>query len=333
MAPAARPSRAVQAFRLGRLAGRAVPAPVARRIAETAAVALSRTPGNQAWDARRGMLARHLGRVLGHDGPPVDSRAMHHLVDAAIGSYARYWAESLRLPGLDEARLIAGMSYDGYEHIAAGRDAGRGTILVLPHLGGWEWAGSHLAAIGHPISVVVERLEPPDLFDWLASFRERLGMRVIPAGPSAAGACVAALRDNHILCLLSDRLIAGTSGVEVDFFGERTALPAGPATLALRSGAVLLPCAVYFGERTDDHLGLVLPPLDLTRADRLRDDVARVTQAMAHAFEELIRREPAQWHLMQPNWPSDPRPAARNDEDANAEDPARRGSGASAGLK
>jgi KDO2-lipid IV(A) lauroyltransferase len=309
-------------------------------MAEAAAVSASRRPGARAWRTRRQMLARHLARALGPEAPPAGSRRMGHLVDGAIASYARYWAESLRIPGIDAAQLTAGISYQGYEHIAAGRAAGRGTILALPHLGGWEWAGTQLAAIGHPVSVVVERLEPPDLFDWFTEFRERLGMHVIPAGPSAASRCVAALAGNHLLCLLSDRLIEGTTGVEVEFFGERTALPAGPAILALRTGAALLPAAVYFEHRTDSHTGVVLPPLDTARLDTvrrghtggsvdtggrvdagrrgdtgrrvdagrrggLRAEVTRVTQDLAGAFETLIRRAPTQWHLMQPNWPSD----------------------------
>lgn len=251
------------------------------------------------------MLARHLARVLGPEAPAPGSRDMERLVDEAIASYARYWADSLRIPGLTPAELTKEMAYDGFEHIAGGRAAGRGTILALPHLGGWEWAGTQLAAVGNPVSVVVERLEPPDLFDWFVSFREKLGMRVIPVGPAAAARCSAALGDNHLLCLLSDRLIEGAAGVEVDFFGEKTLLPAGPATLALRTGAALLPAAVYFEPGTESHLGYVLPALDTRRTGRLREDVQRVTQELARKFEFFIRRAPTQWHLMQPNWPSD----------------------------
>jgi phosphatidylinositol dimannoside acyltransferase len=106
-----------------------------------------------------------------------------------------------------------------------------------------------------------------------------------------------------VVCLLSDRDISGDGG-DVEFFGERTTLPGGPATLALRTGAALLPAAVYFQGRRD-HLAIVRPPVPVERAGRLRDDVARITQVLAHEFEELIRAAPEQWHLMQPNWPSD----------------------------
>jgi lauroyl/myristoyl acyltransferase len=277
-------------------------------MAETGGVLLSRTPSwpgrPNDWARRRAMVRRHLARVTGE---PIGPVRMGQMVDEVMASYSRYWAESLRLPHLSPAEIDAGMRYDGFEHLAAARSAGRGTIIALPHLGGWEWAGTHLTTLGLPVSVVVEKLEPPDLFDWFVSFRSRLGMNVIPAGPGAAARCARALADNHVLCLLCDRLVEGTSGVEVEFFGERTELPAGPATLALRSGAALVPAAVYFEARTDAHLGVVLRPMDVRRSaeGRLRGDVQRVTQDLARVLERLIRREPTQWHLLQPNWPSD----------------------------
>jgi KDO2-lipid IV(A) lauroyltransferase len=283
-----------------------LPAQVSRNLAEGVGRITARlpfTPGPLAgMGRRREITARHLGRVY---GTRVDSEELSRRVEEAFASYGRYWAESFRLPGLAREQIEAGITYEGFEHIAAGEAAGRGTILALPHLGGWEWAGAQLAVTGHPISVVVESLHPADVFDWFVRFREQLGMQVITAGPGAAAACTRALAENHLLCLLCDRLVGGGAGTEVDFFGERTLLPAGPVTLALRTGAALLPCAVYFGRALDQHYGKVGPPLQLDRQGRFRDDVQAGTQALARALEMLIREAPTQWHLMQPNWPSD----------------------------
>ena len=118
-----------------------------------------------------------------------------------------------------------------------------------------------------------------------------------------SGVVLRALRDNRIVCLLCDRDIAG-DGVEVEFFGERTTLPGGPATLALRTGATLVPAAVYF-RAGRDHEGVVRPAIPVEREGRLREDIARITQALAKELEILIRAAPEQWHLLQPNWPSD----------------------------
>ena len=224
----------------------------------------------------------------------------------AFDSYTRYWLESFRLPHLSGRAVERGMRVQGYEHVVEALDAGNGVILALPHLGGWEWAGRWLVERGHGITVVVEEIDPPELFEWFVDLRQKLGMKVVALGPSAGREVLAALKRNDVVCLLSDRDIQRT-GVEVEFFGETTTLPAGPATLSLRTGAPLLPTAVYFTDRTDGHLGVVRPPIDLTRSDDgLRADVARVTQALADELEHLIRRAPHQWHLFQPNWPSDP---------------------------
>jgi KDO2-lipid IV(A) lauroyltransferase len=224
-------------------------------------------------------------------------------VSRVFESYARYWLESFRLPGTHPALIEDGMEVDGYENIDNAMDKGAGVILALPHLGGWEWAAFWLVeSKGRRVTAVVEPVEPPELAEWFVGLRRDIGMNVVPLGPSAGTECVRALKNNDVLCLLCDRDLTG-DGVEVEFFGERTTLPGGPATLALRSGAPILPTAVYFDGT--GHLGLVRPPLVVAREGKLRDDVARITQDLAHELELLIRRAPDQWHLMQPNWPSD----------------------------
>jgi phosphatidylinositol dimannoside acyltransferase len=251
---------------------------------------------------RRQMIERHLRRA----DPTIGGARLRRAVQEAFDSYTRYWLESFRLPHLSGRAVERGMRVQGYEHVVEALDAGNGVILALPHLGGWEWAGRWLVERGHGITVVVEQIEPPELFEWFVDLRHQLGMKVVALGPSAGREVLAALKRNDVVCLLSDRDIQRT-GVEVEFFGETTTLPAGPATLSLRTGAPLLPTAVYFTDRTDGHLGVVRPPIDTTRSDEgLRSDVSRVTQALADELEHLIRRAPHQWHLFQPNWPSDP---------------------------
>jgi KDO2-lipid IV(A) lauroyltransferase len=85
-------------------------------------------------------------------------------------------------------------------------------------------------------------------------------------------------------------------------------MPAGPATLALRTGATLCTGAVYSGPGRD-HRAVVEEPIDTTRTGSLRTDVARITQVIATRLEGLIRRAPEQWHVFQPLWVAD-RPVA-----------------------
>jgi KDO2-lipid IV(A) lauroyltransferase len=290
----ARTRAIVGAYKLGSAAARLLPGPIATLAGR--GIGASMAVGDA---ERRRLVGLHQQRVHGGALSPL---ALRRAVQRTFDSYARYWVEAFRLPGLDAAALDAGMTYEGLEHIEAAREAGTGAIMAIPHLGGWDFGGAWIATQGVPITVIVEPLEPPELFEWFADFRRSLGMTVVPLGPDAANASLRALRENHILCLLCDRDIGG-GGVEVEFFGERTTLPAGPITLALRTGAPVLPCAVYY--RADGHHGVVRPPLDLTRTGRMRDDVQRLTQALAGELESLIRKAPEQWHLMSPNWPSD----------------------------
>jgi phosphatidylinositol dimannoside acyltransferase len=251
---------------------------------------------------RRAMVERHLRRA----DPTMGGARLRRATQLAFDSYTRYWIESFRLPHLTRRTVDRGMAVEGYEHVEAALAAGKGVILALPHLGGWEWAGRWLADKGLGVTAVVEAIEPPELFEWFRDLRQKLGMNIVELGSHAGRQVLAALDRNEVVCLLSDRDIQRT-GVEVKFFGESTTLPAGPATLALRSGAPVLPTAVYFTDRTDGHLGIVRPALDAERGDgRLRADVERVTQDLADELEHLIRRAPYQWHLFQPNWPSDP---------------------------
>ena len=288
----------VHAFRAASVAARLVPP----SLSVPTARAVGRLAGHLDRDRRR-LVERHLRRVRGTD---LAGRDLRRSVDAVFASYADYYLQSFRLPSMTPDEIVAGFTEEGYERIAKAREAGNGVIMAMPHLGGWEWA-AHWLTIHHdvPVGCVVEALEPPELFEWYRSFRTSLGMEVVGLGPSAGTEALAMLRENRALCLPSDRHVGGV-GVEVEFFGEQTMLPAGPATLALRSGAVLLPIAVY--DQPGGCHGVVRPPIAIERRGRLRDDVARVTQVLAGELEVLISAAPEQWHLLQPNWPSDRAP-------------------------
>ena len=281
-------------YRAGVAVARVVPEPISLAVATAAGQAVAAVPSE-----RRRMLRRHLRRVL---GPDVDQAEVDRQARRAMGSYGRYWVDTFRVPSLSRDQLERGLSFRGREHLEAGLAAGRGVVLALPHLGGWELAGAYIAAMGDPITVVVEALQPPEAFRWFAELRQTMGMTVVAADTGAGAAVARALAANHVVCLLCDRDLTGT-GVPVDFFGERTTLPAGPATLALRTGAPLVPIAVYASG--GGHEAVLRPPLDTVRRTTLRADVARVTQDVACELEVLIRQAPDQWHLLQPNWPSD----------------------------
>lgn len=233
---------------------------------------------------------------------PMDSTAeLEALVRDAFASYGRYWADSFQLPRLSPEVIDQHFSVENYHLILEAQERGTGAIMVLPHLGGWEWAAAWLGRVANkPVTAAVERLEPDDLFEWFVELRESYGVNVVPLGSSALPQLVQAVKDGHVVCLLSDRDIGGT-GIEVDFFGAPTTMPGGAALLARRTGAPILPTAVYF--RDDRSHCVIRPGIEVDPNLKLRDYVETVTKEMAAAFEGLIDEDPGQWHVLQPVWP------------------------------
>jgi lauroyl/myristoyl acyltransferase len=247
---------------------------------------------------RRAMAGRHAVRVL----PASSDR---HAVSAEMmKSYGRYYAEALWARARRVEGMLAETEVQGLDKIIAARDAGTGMIYALPHMGNWEAAAPIAVGQGVPVVAVAEVLSNRRITDWFTDLREAFGIEVVLATGriEVMRQLEQAIASNKAVALLSDRDLKG-KGVEVEFFGERTTLPPGPATLALRTGAPLLPVGCYFkdgGYKVVIHDALALPD-DGSRTEK----VAALTQQLAEKLEEIIRVAPDQWHLVQPNWPSD----------------------------
>ncbi len=249
---------------------------------------------------RRSPLRDNLAHALaGEDGEQVPAATLHRYLVRSLRTYGRYWSEGAKLPALAAGRVAQRMRIcEGEEHLRAAVAAGNGVILALPHVGSWEWGGTYLADVGWRMTAVAERLEPPELFEWFADKRSAMGLDIVALDEGATGQMVKVLRAGGVVGLLCERDLQA-SGIEVGLFGATATVPAGPATLALRTGAALLCTAVYSGPGRDHH-AVVTPPIDTTRHGRLREDVARVTQCVIDELGWLIRRAPEQWHVLQP---------------------------------
>ena len=243
-------------------------------------------------------LRRNLARVLAV--PPSEVPAS--LIRASLASYARYWREAFRLPAMDHAALAARLheAVTGRERVAAALAAGRGAVLALPHSGNWDMAGVWLAQTHGGFTTVAERLRPESLYRRFVAYRESLGFEVLPLSGGKQPPFEVLrerLAGNRLVCLMAERDLT-RSGVPVDFFGETTRMPAGPAKLAIETGAALLPVHLWF---TADGWGFqIYPELDCSTAD-----VPAITQAIADRFAEGIAAHPADWHMMQPQWLAD----------------------------
>ncbi|MCB1290983.1 phosphatidylinositol mannoside acyltransferase [Mycolicibacterium sp.] len=243
-------------------------------------------------------LRKNLARATGQTPAEVPDTLMR----AALASYARYWKEAFRLPSMDHAALAARLDavFVGAEHFARAHGAGRGAVMALPHSGNWDMAGVWLAQTYGTFTTVAERLKPESLYDRFIEYRESLGFEVLPlTGGQRPPMEVLAerLRANRFVCLMSDRDLT-RSGVPVDFFGEPTRLPAGPAKLAIETGAPLHPAHVYYDG--DDCVVRVEDALDTSSGD-----VGTITQALADRFAVNIAAHPQDWHMLQPLWLAD----------------------------
>jgi len=270
---------------------RAMPEPMARRLFAAGSRYAARGGGPV-------QLRRNLARVIGTTPAGVPDSLMR----ASLASYARYWREAFRLPTMNQVELAERLDrvFIGAEKFAIAREGGSGAVVALPHSGNWDMAGVWLAQNYGTFTTVAERLKPESLYDRFIAYRESLGFEVLPltGGPRPPMEVLAErLGANRFVCLMADRDLT-RSGVQVDFFGEPTRLPAGPARLAIETGAPLHPAHVYYDG--DDCVVQIDDALDTGSGD-----VGVITQALADRFAVNIAAHPQDWHMLQPQWLAD----------------------------
>jgi KDO2-lipid IV(A) lauroyltransferase len=268
---------------------RAIPERVAQGVFDAGARYASRNGGP-------GQLRRNLARVVGVTPAEVPDELMR----ASLSSYARYWREAFRLPAMDHRMLGEQLDVLDIARLWSALDAGRGAVLALPHSGNWDMAGVWLVQHYGRFTTVAERLKPESLYRRFVDYRESLGFEVLPlTGGERPPYDVLAerLTDNRPICLMAERDLT-RNGVPVEFFGESTRMPAGPAKLAVETGAALLPVHCWFD---GDGWGMrVYPEIDTSSGD-----VRAITQALADRFADNIAAHPEDWHMLQPQWLAD----------------------------
>ncbi len=249
---------------------------------------------------RMALLRRHMRRVMG-SGPSEEE------ITAAgremFASYGRYWAEVFWFGPRRKDEVIRGTRVTGLEDVFAAKSQGRGIIFVVPHMGNWETAGAIAEALDLHVLSVAEDLPNARITDWFVKTRAAYGIEIIVAGRgSTTVPLVRALKNAQVVALTADRDVTGR-GVEVEFFGETTTMPAGPVSLALLTGAAIFPIGSQF--EGEGHYFPCQPELQIPDAEDRSERIRLGTQAIAHAYEKLIREKPTDWHLFSPNWPSD----------------------------
>jgi phosphatidylinositol dimannoside acyltransferase len=253
-------------------------------------------------DGARAVVAANQAQVLGAD---VDDELVAAATREAFRLYARYWYDAFRLRALTTDEMDARTKPAGYHNLDEALAKGKGVICVLPHLGNWDVPGYHLAMHGYPIAAVAEVLRPERLSDIFMSYRRELGLRIIPltkdghVGQQLKGL----LAENWIVALVADRDLGGR-GVEVEMFGRKRRVPAGPALLSLTTGAPICVCPVRTLER--GWSVTISAPLAFEPTGDTRRDVVGLSRVMAGEFERAIAACPPDWHMFQRAWEPEP---------------------------
>jgi lauroyl/myristoyl acyltransferase len=290
--------RLVQLVYYGYVAGSAL----ARAVPERAAYGFAKLIGSYAArrSKKRPFVERNLARIT---GLRPDSSEMNALVVEAYRSYARYWLETFRLVREGPEFFLERFVCKHNDRIEEVRSRGKGAIVVVGHLGNWDAAGAWVGATGRKLVTVAEVLKPRRMFDFFADHRAKLGMTIFPAQAGATGDLVRAVDEGAVVAILGDRDLKGR-GPKVDFFGEKTTFPAGPAVVALKTRVPLLVAGVYGVERPDGKKGWeaeISLPIELSD-DTGKEAIAELTQRVANVLEGFVARRPEEWHVFNPFW-------------------------------
>jgi KDO2-lipid IV(A) lauroyltransferase len=252
----------------------------------------ARLLGVALWRFRRRM-EQNVAATLGRELPARKERKA--LVWRAWMNFARGMIETSEVLHSSREHLVAAVGLDGEEHIARALEQSRGVLALSAHLGGFTLIAPRLAAAGFPVSVVVKQPADRRLTELIDGYRARVGVHTISAKPrrEAVRGVLKALRDNRIVLIVADEFKSGD--VMVDFLGLQVPAPRGPATLALRTGAVTLP---VFAVRAPEgavtvSVGAPIPPAQ--RGD-LEESVLATTAVYTRHLEAAIRAHPEQWN-------------------------------------
>jgi lauroyl/myristoyl acyltransferase len=241
-------------------------------------------------------IQANLGRIM---GPQPDQAEINRRARATFNYIFYNYFDLFRLPSLDRQAVERLVTVTGWEHVEAALTKGRGIVMVSAHLGNIEVVLYAMLLRGLSITIPVERLEPPELFDYISALRMRKGLKLVPIDRPLLD-LIRTLRQGGVAGLAGDRDITGTGRV-IDFFGHPAHLPDGHVRLALKTGA---PLVVGFSHRNPDHtyqayfLPAFYPSAEGTEEERMLAGLKFVIAEM----EKAISQNPEQWTVTVSIW-------------------------------
>jgi len=230
--------------------------------------------------------------------PELTESQMHLLVDEAMASYMRYWCDTFRFPNWNKERINSTVTVTRENLLLDGIQSGRGVIVALPHAGNWDHAGAYFCLKGIHLVTVAERLKPERLFLEFLRYRQAMGMEVLALDSRSVATLAQRLREGHLVALVADRDLS-KSGIDVNFFGNTARMPAGPAVLAIKTGAILLTAFVNY---TSQGIHITFDELEIPKDGTQEEKVSVLVQKSADNFAQGIGQFPQDWHMLQRIW-------------------------------
>jgi KDO2-lipid IV(A) lauroyltransferase len=247
---------------------------------------------------RNGKSVQRLRSNLSRTQPGMTTLDLDLLVIEAMRSYMRYWCDTFRLPDWSDDRIIQTVTVTN-EHLLTDAIAAKtGVIVAVPHAGNWDHAGAYFCAKGIRLVTVAERLKPEKLFLKFLAYRQAMGMEVLPLDGRVLNTLQDRLNEGALVALVSDRDLS-RSGIEIEFFGGKARMPAGPALLALRTKAPLITAFVTY---TDNGVHIEFRNVVLPSGGDESSKVKEIVQMTAQYFEDGISENPQDWHMLQRIW-------------------------------
>lgn len=247
---------------------------------------------------RKGKNVSRLRSNLERTRPNMTELDLDLLLIDAMRSYMRYWCDTFRFPDWSPERVRETVSVTNEHLLLDAISAKTGVIVTLPHAGNWDHAGAYFCGKGINLVTVVEHLKPEKLFLKFLSYRQAMGMEVLPLDGRVLGTLEQRLRQGALVALIADRDLS-RSGIAVTFFGAPSRMPPGPAILALKTDAPLITAFVSYTE-TGIHIDFNQVSLPASGSDE--EKISHIVQDMAQQFEVGITAHPEDWHMLQRIW-------------------------------
>jgi Kdo2-lipid IVA lauroyltransferase/acyltransferase len=252
-----------------------------------------------------GRLRRTGERNLKLAFPELSATERSRILRASFQSLGRLLGEFSQLPRTTPTTLRRFIHCEGLENLEAAQRRGHGVILFTGHLGSWELSSFALSAFGYPMSFLVRRMDNPKIEPLVDRTRTRFGNRSIDKR-AAARPMLRTLREGGTLGLLVDLNTLPHEGVFVDFFGIPASTTASLATLALRTGAAVLPVFVPWDAERQRFVLRIDPPLEIASTGEMESDVRKLTAQFTSVIETYVRRYPEQWLWIHKRWNTRP---------------------------